>query len=665
MDHQVFDRMAKLLGRASSRRSGLKALSAAVLGHAVLTDPETGLARAGKGRETGPGKDRGKEKDKGRGGGNARPAGPCGNGTLADNRCTTGSECCTGICKLKNKGKKGRCRCVSKGKPCTEDRNCCGSTTCSDGVCGGKPPVPPTPAALIETGAACVPATDTCRDPNATCVAYDSGDPAGTYCLLSRRGECTADADCATQACQNGACIACTHPACREACTPIVCASCTYTTVQDAIDAATSGDVIAIGSGVYRKNLSITGKNLTLRACPGESVTVVNEWASQYSSARRTITVTGGSLDIIGITVAGRSFPESSPGRWGGGIKTDGNLGLYRDTVVSGGYFPKGGGVFVDGDGLTLTITDDVVIEGNQADSYGGGVLVSGESDVMISGGVIIRGNRTDSYGGGVAVDGGCNLTVTGRTQIANNTAKSGGGIGFMNGSASRTATLTISGDVVIRANNGFADSSESTPGGGGITVFGASTANPPAPASVLINERVRIIENQADSYGGGLRAFDASVTIEGEVVVADNQATGGGGGIRFIARRVEDTLTIGGSAVIRNNQAESPYLGGGVEMIGGNMFLNDTASITGNQIINRRGGGVGLTINYNASNLPATLTVAAGASITKNFAYMEGGGVYSDDPLNTLTAPAGTIVDNTSGDPPVTDNCAGYGISC
>ncbi|MGI9254043.1 MAG: hypothetical protein ACR2J8_09865, partial [Thermomicrobiales bacterium] len=107
MDHASFDRFARLLGRATSRRAGIGAALAALTSGALAT--EAGAAKRTHGAH----------------GGKVKPAGPCGDGTVKDNRCRKNAECCTNICKTKNKGKdgSGRCRCQRKRRPCTEDRN--------------------------------------------------------------------------------------------------------------------------------------------------------------------------------------------------------------------------------------------------------------------------------------------------------------------------------------------------------------------------------------------------------------------------------------------------------------------------------------------------------------------------------------------------------------
>jgi hypothetical protein len=112
-----FDRLARVLGRVTTRRAGLGALVGAALGRMTAV---VGARPLGKQPEV---------------------EGPCGNGSRKANRCTKDSQCCTGLCNTKtgkkNKDGKGRCRCVNKGKACKADRNCCGGRACVTGVCSG------------------------------------------------------------------------------------------------------------------------------------------------------------------------------------------------------------------------------------------------------------------------------------------------------------------------------------------------------------------------------------------------------------------------------------------------------------------------------------------------------------------------------------------------
>jgi hypothetical protein len=171
MDQRRFEAALRALAQGTTRRRGLAATLAVLLGGVGLetvakrraTDPDPAPERGedqvrdtkkntgtGKSRDntrkknTGTGKDRDKTAGKNRGAGPGA-AGPCGNGSATANRCKKNADCCTGMCRTQP-GKVGRCRCLERGAACTANRNCCGDLACKQGVCSRSAPTPtPTP----------------------------------------------------------------------------------------------------------------------------------------------------------------------------------------------------------------------------------------------------------------------------------------------------------------------------------------------------------------------------------------------------------------------------------------------------------------------------------------------------------------------------------------
>ncbi|MGI9252650.1 MAG: hypothetical protein ACR2J8_02810, partial [Thermomicrobiales bacterium] len=204
MDAGTFDRLIRLLTGRLSRRAGLAAAAAAIVTPAAATPDHRDH---GKRHRHGP-----------------RPQGPCGDGSRKANICTRDTQCCTGFCDTslgkKNVDRRGRCRCIRRGKPCTPKQTCCGKTSCENGVCARTKPT-------------------TCQ-------------PDG--------GACAADADCCS-------CLTCASGVCA-ACVETVCASgCPYTSVNDAYANANAGDTIYIGQGTYPTSILID-KDITLATCP-------------------------------------------------------------------------------------------------------------------------------------------------------------------------------------------------------------------------------------------------------------------------------------------------------------------------------------------------------------------------------------------------------------
>lgn len=180
MDGHQFDRLAQGVATGLTRRRTLGGLVASAV-----------VLLSGQGQDGSAAKKRGKP---------VTAEGPCGNGSVKDNRCKHHSQCCTGVCD-KAKGKKpyGRCRCKTVGQSCQEDRNCCTTAgqpmTCQDKVCVTTDPTPPPPS-CGGNGATCTVYADCCEgfscesgtcQPNIcahTCLAADN------FCNVPPANQC-------------------------------------------------------------------------------------------------------------------------------------------------------------------------------------------------------------------------------------------------------------------------------------------------------------------------------------------------------------------------------------------------------------------------------------------------------------------------------------------
>jgi hypothetical protein len=120
----------------------------------------------------------------------------------------------------------------------------------------------------------------------------------------------------------------------------------------------------------------------------------------------------------------------------------------------------------------------------------------------------------------------------------------------------------------------------------------------------------------------------------------------------------------IGGDVEISGNVADS--YGGGITIKGGVLNLSGKVKVTGNTARDDagnanagRGGGLFAGAVTGKGFWPV-MTVAAGVTISGNTAETAsgGGGVFSDNTLNTITIATGAVTDNTP------DQCAGQANS-
>ena len=525
MDQESFDRIARLLGGAISRRRGfgVGAALAALAGGAIAPSAEAK-------RERGEGRAPGATSHK------PKPAGPCGSGKVADNKCARDADCCTNICKLKNKGKdgKGRCRCQRKNKPCTEDINCCSAAgqqmICISGHCGFGAPAP------VPTGSPCDVDVDTCAEAAASCVEYESGTPSGTYCLLPNGAACSGNAVCESDSCASGIC----------ATTCTVCASgCPYTTITGAFDNLPSGSVISIAPGKYDETVEMDSTaakdNMTFRRC-GSAGRV--QWTSTSGSPSYVFRIDGAySATLTSLEFYGK----------------DGNPS-YALVSVAGDYnsTPKVRG--------TLTATDCILRDYFDSDSYsamqlywadvtvngctfknnysyeGGGAIIaegygdSYRSQLTINNSLFDHNQAGDSYPGTPTYEGGAvylyrtNATINGSTFI-NNGGSMGGAI-----YANTSVNLTIA-NTLIDSNLTAADGA----GGGILLEPGSSTAG--EDVNVTLTGTTKVTGNTAD-YGSGIAVLSADPTYLWSITGAPGRVSNNVGATNQCAITTNDGTT-------------------------------------------------------------------------------------------------------------------------
>ncbi|MFM9107089.1 MAG: hypothetical protein ACKOWF_10385 [Chloroflexota bacterium] len=181
MDQSSFDRIARLLGGAATRRQGLAAALASIVG-AGLAAPAADVL-AGNGDAEGRPDDEAK----------------CLKGKKGKRkRCRKHTDCCTGYCKKIRKRKNGkvrkmrRCRCAPAGFVCGAKTRCCGGMTCATGVCAvpsaGECGPATCPTGCCQAGI-CQTGTDAgaCGTSGGACAACDGAKPVCTAGVCSAR----------------------------------------------------------------------------------------------------------------------------------------------------------------------------------------------------------------------------------------------------------------------------------------------------------------------------------------------------------------------------------------------------------------------------------------------------------------------------------------------
>ena len=411
--------------------------------------------------------------------------------------------------------------------------------------------------------------------------------------------------------------------------------------LQDAVDAATMGDVILVAAGVYT---DMHGRPVP----PGYPNPPASNILTQVVYISKTVTIRGGytttnwttpfpltqptTLDAQGqgraIAIAGTISPtieglrltggdatglggsnwEYSITGGGGAVYIISATAIFDNNLVFGNTAYDGGGLFLRGSAAALsgnTISSNTVVY------YGGGMFLN-DSAATLSGNTInanLTTNTSYGSGGGVYVREGT-ATLIGNTIYSNTAQSNGGGI-----------LLNTSPNSLLVGNTVMSNTAGSTGRGGGLWMrYGDGT---------VLNGNT-FVANAAGSRGGALYGDGGYVTLVGNRIVSNTADSGGG--LYFSGRAV--TLT--GNTVL-SNTAE---MGGGLYLesndatLDGNMFSFNAATLD-----NGEGGGLFL---YDSD---ATLN---GNIITFNYADWGGGlGLYRSSPVMTNTV----IADNTAGE--------------
>lgn len=466
-----------------------------------------------------------------------------------------------------------------------------------------------------------------------------------------------------------------------------------YTTVQNAVDAATDGQTIRLIVDC-NENVSIPqdktvtidlNGNVLSAPTTGGSVIIVKgnlTLADSNTESQHAGYVDENGLWHLGeipqganncteknttggIITGGKGFFKSNE-YLGGGVyvEENGTFVMNGGTIV-GCSATKGGGVFTLGD---FTMSNSSAIVNCTVTVDGGGVYVYSGAFSMNKG--TISNNTANTSGGGVYVWTPGNFTMSGGT-ISKNEAKStnaayaGGGVCtcgefiLNSGTISENKANTVGGGVDIAGgkftmNNGTITSNHANKGGGGVYADGEFNMSDGTIACNDTNNKI----NDWGEGGGVLVNNGKTFNMSGGYIV-ENTATNGGG------VNSKGTFNMS-SGVIENNSAKPnlednlTYWGGGGVIIYG----NGNATLSGGKIQYNsstvRGGGL-LILQNGTTPKDVLLT---GVSITNNTATTGGGGVFFDNQYVTLKLGGNTSIKDNVLNGTITKNDSGYSLT-
>ena len=416
-----------------------------------------------------------------------------------------------------------------------------------------------------------------------------------------------------------------------------------YSTIQDAVGGASSGDTVMICPGDYVESV-IVDRDLTLMGSGYESV-----WLDA-GGAGAGITVQDGAVTIKGLTISGGTGTRSeddpsirlggaiavmgagpvevrdcyflgNSADYGGAIQAgvDATLAVYDSRFESNAANSSGGAIEVEGATVTL---DGLTLVDNSA-VYGGGMFIYQTEEVQISNSTLEK-NEASDYGGGILVqEASANLDAV---TIEENTAFIGAGLAIMEGS------VTASEDTEIFGNATTGD--DGAAGGGVMLYYGSMSGGVVSynwalyggGAYVIFGESMSdmVLEyNECENSGGGLYVGNSSEGLDDntleiqDLLVTDNTAIYGGG-MMVDGGFVTDV----GDSVFSTNEASD---------MGGGVLLYEAAELDGclvSENTSANGGGV---VVYSSGIVVETI-------IQDNLATESGGGIYVYGSMTAVT---------------------------
>ncbi|MEM7247563.1 MAG: hypothetical protein AAF533_19660 [Acidobacteriota bacterium] len=256
-----------------------------------------------------------------------------------------------------------------------------------------------------------------------------------------------------------------------------------YCTIQAAVDAASSGDVILLHDGEYLENVVVSAKNVEIRACTDAAVT----WRPETPEPVLTVSETE-RLEVSGVTFEGRDFGLERPVE-GGAILAE-NSGLVVSGCGFSGFRVQGAGGAIRGSELSHCELRRCEFTANSAEvggavslwrcaQEGGQEVVMAECNFLWN--EVPLSGHEHHRGGAIDLEECFGVTIS-ESKFLGNEASMGGGVSV--------------------ANSGRELDSERV------------SLDSCAVGKAGVNEDGQLLGNTAAAFGGGLYVLDSWVSV-------------------------------------------------------------------------------------------------------------------------------------------------------
>ena len=229
-----------------------------------------------------------------------------------------------------------------------------------------------------------------------------------------------------------------------------------FPTIQSAIDAATDGDVVDIGIGIFKGNgnrdLSFHGKAITVRGRFGPKFTILDAEGTPQKPHRVFVFNSGETLDSVveGVSICGgATLPGAILDQFnGGGLFFSESSATIRNCIISDNQCGCwGAGVYCGFNSAPLFINCD--ISHNAADDDGGAVfLLSADNVTLVN--CNLNNNFATAAGGAIADFGGSGELSIINCNILNNDSNFGSAVLGFNSTVTNSIIWNNSGNQPI-----------------------------------------------------------------------------------------------------------------------------------------------------------------------------------------------------------------------